>query len=116
MTRQRNFTNIAQNILTGQAHLRSEMVVLNVSREKILSDTIYQGEKARDANIQNEAGVRREFFMLVIEAILDPCYGMVKEASVFPKILESSEGSNGVSELKLITSGQRADSRNYTSL
>ena len=103
MTRQRNINNIAQNILTGQAHLRSEMVVLNVSRDKILSDTIYQimhqifqssegpkalhkplivqfkGEEARDANIQNEAGVRREFFMLLIEAILDPCYGMVKE-------------------------------------
>ena len=39
-----------------------------------------------------------------------------RKASVFPKILESSEGSNGVSELKLITSGQRAGSRNYTSL
>ena len=42
LTRQRNINNIAQSILTGQPHLRSEMVVLNVSRDKILSDTIYQ--------------------------------------------------------------------------
>ena len=34
-----------------------------------------------------------------------------RKASVLPKTLESSEGSSGVPELKLITSGQRACSR-----
>jgi hypothetical protein len=33
-----------------------------------------------------------------------------RKASVLPKTLESSEGSNGVPELKLITSGERAGS------
>jgi hypothetical protein len=33
-----------------------------------------------------------------------------RKASVLPKTLESSEGSNGVPELKLITSGQRTGS------
>ena len=41
-TRQRNVQSVAHGILTGEVHIRSELVQLNVSREKILSDTIYQ--------------------------------------------------------------------------
>ena len=39
----------------------------------------FRGEEARDANPQSEAGVRREFFMLLIHQLLDPKYGMIQE-------------------------------------
>lgn len=69
----------------------SQFIVLNVSRENIVSDTIrelahcptnelkkplkikFHGEEAEDAG-----GLRKEFFMLVLKDILDPKYGMFK--------------------------------------
>ena len=41
--------------------------------------TKFRGEEATDANIRSEAGVRREFFMLLLQKLLNPDYGMIKE-------------------------------------
>ncbi|XP_021697448.1 probable E3 ubiquitin-protein ligase HERC4 isoform X1 [Aedes aegypti] len=69
----------------------SQFIVLNVSRENIVQDTIrelaqysandlkkplkikFHGEEAEDAG-----GLRKEFFMLLLKDILDPKYGMFK--------------------------------------
>ncbi|KAK5650940.1 hypothetical protein RI129_001969 [Pyrocoelia pectoralis] len=69
-----------------------QFLVLNVTREAIVSDTLrelievdsndlkkplkvkFYGEEAEDAG-----GVRKEFFMLLLREILDPKYGMFKE-------------------------------------
>lgn len=69
-----------------------EYLVLNVTRENLVADTIREirqysqrdfkkplkvkfcGEEAEDAG-----GVRKEFFMLLLKEILDPKYGMFKE-------------------------------------
>ncbi|XP_065086376.1 probable E3 ubiquitin-protein ligase HERC4 isoform X2 [Ochlerotatus camptorhynchus] len=68
-----------------------QFIVLNVSRENIVQDTIrelaqytandlkkplkikFHGEEAEDAG-----GLRKEFFMLLLKDILDPKYGMFK--------------------------------------
>ena len=39
----------------------------------------FKGEQAQDANGLGEAGVRREFFMLLLAKLLDPQYGMLSE-------------------------------------
>ena len=39
----------------------------------------FRGEEARDANTASSAGVRREFFMLLLQNLLNPDYGMIKE-------------------------------------
>lgn len=80
-------TDFLMNMLGGI----NQYLVLNVSRENIVDDTIrelYQcdskdlkkplkikfcGEEAEDAG-----GVRKEFFMLLLKEILDPAYGMFK--------------------------------------
>ncbi|KZC13149.1 putative E3 ubiquitin-protein ligase HERC4 [Dufourea novaeangliae] len=67
-------------------------VMLNVSRERIVEDTLielsrydssdlkkplrvkFHGEEAED-----QGGVRKEFFMLLLKEILDPKYGMFKQ-------------------------------------
>lgn len=69
-----------------------QYLVLNVTREALVSDTLrelsevdsndlkkplkvkFYGEEAEDAG-----GVRKEFFMLLLREILDPKYGMFKE-------------------------------------
>jgi hypothetical protein len=97
-------TSVMQGLNRGVGpRLRHEQVHLSVSRENIVQDTIsqieriiytdsagpqalrrpllvkFQGEEARDANIASEAGVRREFFMLLLHNLLDPKYGMIQE-------------------------------------
>ncbi|KAJ1524442.1 hypothetical protein ONE63_010939 [Megalurothrips usitatus] len=80
-------TNFLMNMFGGVNHY----LVLNVSRENIVTDTIRElfqceandlkkplkikfcGEEAEDAG-----GVRKEFFMLLLKEILDPAYGMFK--------------------------------------
>ncbi|XP_068967213.1 probable E3 ubiquitin-protein ligase HERC4 [Bombus flavifrons] len=70
----------------------NQFVILNVSRENIVADTLrelaqynssdlkkplrvkFHGEEAEDAG-----GVRKEFFMLLLREILDPKYGMFKQ-------------------------------------
>ncbi|XP_058829831.1 probable E3 ubiquitin-protein ligase HERC4 isoform X2 [Topomyia yanbarensis] len=69
----------------------SQFIVLNVTRDNIVQDTIrelaqytandlkkplkvrFHGEEAEDAG-----GVRKEFFMLLLKDVLDPKYGMFK--------------------------------------
>ncbi|XP_034237400.1 probable E3 ubiquitin-protein ligase HERC4 [Thrips palmi] len=80
-------TDFLMNVFGGINHY----LVLNVSRENIVDDTIRElfqcdtkdlkkplkikfcGEEAEDAG-----GVRKEFFMLLLKEILDPAYGMFK--------------------------------------
>lgn len=80
-------TDFLMNMLGGISHY----LVLNVSREHLVNDTIRElfqveskdlkkplkvkfcGEEAEDAG-----GVRKEFFMLLLKEILDPAYGMFK--------------------------------------
>ncbi|XP_017798859.1 PREDICTED: probable E3 ubiquitin-protein ligase HERC4 [Habropoda laboriosa] len=70
----------------------NQFVILNVSRENIVPDTLlalsqytssdlkkplrvkFHGEEAEDAG-----GVKKEFFMLLLKEILDPKYGMFKQ-------------------------------------
>ena len=70
----------------------SQFIVLNVTRENLVQDTIREiaqynqsdlkkplkvkfcGEEAEDAG-----GVRKEFFMLLLKDLIDPKYGMFKE-------------------------------------
>lgn len=70
----------------------SQFIVLNVTRENLVQDTIreiarysqndlkkplkvkFHGEEAEDAG-----GVRKEFFMLLLKDLIDPKYGMFKE-------------------------------------
>lgn len=82
------------HLLSFGAHQQdaSQFIVLNVTRENLVEDTIreigmykpkdlkkplkvqFHGEEAIDAG-----GVRKEFFMLLVKEILDPKYGMFKE-------------------------------------
>ncbi|XP_076636822.1 HECT and RLD domain containing E3 ubiquitin ligase 4 isoform X2 [Colletes latitarsis] len=73
-------------------HHNIQFVLLNVSRENIVADTLlelsrydsrdlkkplrvkFHGEEAEDAG-----GVKKEFFMLLLKEILDPKYGMFKQ-------------------------------------
>ncbi|XP_024937570.1 probable E3 ubiquitin-protein ligase HERC4 isoform X3 [Cephus cinctus] len=74
------------------ARQHNQFVMLNVSRENLVDDTLrelsqydssdlkkplkvkFHGEEAEDAG-----GVRKEFFMLLLKEILDPKYGMFKQ-------------------------------------
>ncbi|XP_053977184.1 probable E3 ubiquitin-protein ligase HERC4 isoform X1 [Hylaeus volcanicus] len=74
------------------AHHNIQFLLLNVSRENIVADTLlelsrysstdlkkplrvkFHGEEAEDAG-----GVKKEFFMLLLKEILDPKYGMFKQ-------------------------------------
>lgn len=69
----------------------SQYIVLNVTRENIVDDTIrelalYQASdlkkplkvKFYDEEAEDAGGVRKEFFMLLLKEILDPKYGMFK--------------------------------------
>ncbi|CAL7935973.1 unnamed protein product [Xylocopa violacea] len=74
------------------AQQHTQFVILNVSRENIVADTLrelsqynssdlkkplrvkFYGEEAEDAG-----GVKKEFFMLLLREILDPKYGMFKQ-------------------------------------
>lgn len=76
----------------SQPGVIQQFLVLNVSRENIVSDTLrelgnvdandlkkplkvkFHGEEAEDAG-----GVTKEFFLLLLREILDPKYGMFKE-------------------------------------
>lgn len=78
--------------LSGAPVSIPQFMVLNVTRENLVIDTIrelhqytindykkplkikFYGEEAEDAG-----GVRKEFFMLLLKEILDPKYGMFKE-------------------------------------
>lgn len=80
------------SFLGGMEPMVPEFVVLNVSRENLVEDTLreimqygtsdlkrplkvkFTGEEAEDAG-----GVRKEFFMLLLKDLLDPKYGMFKE-------------------------------------
>lgn len=70
----------------------SQFVVLNVSRENLVADTLREitqfGQndlkkplkvKFYDEEAEDAGGVRKEFFMLLLKDILDPKYGMFKE-------------------------------------
>lgn len=76
----------------SQPGVVQQFLVLNVSRENIVADTLrelstvnsndlkkplkvkFHGEEAEDAG-----GVTKEFFLLLLREILDPKYGMFKE-------------------------------------
>uniref|UniRef100_A0A336LYC2 CSON004352 protein n=1 Tax=Culicoides sonorensis TaxID=179676 RepID=A0A336LYC2_CULSO len=92
-----------------------QYVVLNVTRENIVDDTIrelalyqasdlkkplkikFYGEEAEDAG-----GVRKEFFMLLIKEILDPKYGMFKYYSESRYIWFSEDSFEGEGMYTLI--------------
>lgn len=85
-------TSIFHHFFRMNLQPQPAFVVLNVSRENIVDDTIreltkydprelkrplrvkFQNEEAEDAG-----GVTKEFFLLLIKEILDPKYGMFKE-------------------------------------
>lgn len=87
---QRSF--MAMLFQPNAAQAVNQFLVLNVTRETIVSDTLrelievdsndlkkplkikFYGEEAEDAG-----GVRKEFFMLLLRDILDPKYGMFEE-------------------------------------
>lgn len=78
-------------LMTGAPTAICQYIILNVSRERIVEDTIreishygpsdlkkplkikFLGEEAEDAG-----GLRKEFFILLLREILDPKYGMFK--------------------------------------
>ncbi|XP_059219766.1 probable E3 ubiquitin-protein ligase HERC4 isoform X1 [Stomoxys calcitrans] len=82
--------SILSYLTTGQPI--QQFIVLNVSRENLVQDTLREigkcsqgdlkkplkvkfcGEEAEDAG-----GVRKEFFMLLLKDLIDPKYGMFKE-------------------------------------
>ncbi|KAH8371053.1 hypothetical protein KR093_006003, partial [Drosophila rubida] len=85
--------NSMNNIITLlQYGPNSQYIVLNVTRENIVQDSLrelqrynqsdlkkplrikFHGEEAEDAG-----GVRKEFFMLLLKDLIDPKYGMFKE-------------------------------------
>ncbi|XP_008552683.1 probable E3 ubiquitin-protein ligase HERC4 isoform X2 [Microplitis demolitor] len=89
----RAFTNVMFNaFMLNETHQTSQFLMLNVSRENIVVDTLreltsrdssdlkkplrvkFHGEEAEDAG-----GVKKEFFMLLLKEILDPKYGMFKQ-------------------------------------
>lgn len=79
-------------MLSSQPRVVQQFLVLNVTRENLVADTLrelsnldssdlkkplkvkFHGEEAEDAG-----GVTKEFFMLLLREILDPKYGMFKE-------------------------------------
>lgn len=75
----------------GSHNSVSQYIVLNVTRENIVDDTIrelatYQASdlkkplkvKFYNEEAEDAGGVRKEFFMLLLKEILDPKYGMFK--------------------------------------
>jgi len=83
-------TAFVQMIFSGEAHI--PYLVLIVSRNNIVQETITQLQMANTADLkkplrvkfENEeaedaGGVTKEFFMLLIKEILNPDYGMFKE-------------------------------------
>ncbi|XP_078046235.1 HECT and RLD domain containing E3 ubiquitin ligase 4 isoform X1 [Augochlora pura] len=80
------------NPFAVDAIFHMQFLILNVSRDKIVGDTLtelshydsndlkkplrvkFHGEEAED-----QGGVRKEFFMLLLREILDPKYGMFKQ-------------------------------------
>ncbi|XP_076648302.1 HECT and RLD domain containing E3 ubiquitin ligase 4 [Halictus rubicundus] len=80
------------DLFSANAGPHIQFVILNVSRERIVQDTLtelsqydssdlkkplrvkFHGEEAMD-----QGGVRKEFFMLLLKEILDPKYGMFKQ-------------------------------------
>ena len=104
VAQQQNIRDIANHFMGGQGgRLRQPHLTLEVSRDNIVHDTVHQieriifnesngvgalrkpllakfrGEEAHDANVRSEAGVRREFFMLLLQKLLCPDYGMIVE-------------------------------------
>ncbi|XP_034946431.1 probable E3 ubiquitin-protein ligase HERC4 isoform X2 [Chelonus insularis] len=86
-------TNVMFNpFLRNGNHQASQFLILTVSRENIVTDTLrelseydsndlkkplrvkFHGEEAEDAG-----GVQKEFFLLLLKEILDPKYGMFKQ-------------------------------------
>lgn len=79
-------------LINGNAAAISQYIVLNVTRERIVEDTLreisqygssdlkkplkikFLGEDAEDGG-----GLRKEFFILLLREILDPKFGMFKE-------------------------------------
>lgn len=84
--------DIMFGLTNANPQLYNQFVILNVSRNNIVQDTLAQlsqydsselkkplrvkfhGEEAEDVG-----GVKKEFFMLLLREILDPKYGMFKE-------------------------------------
>lgn len=97
------------------ANALSHFVVLNVTRENIVEDTIRElsqygtsdlkkplkvkfcGEEAEDAG-----GVRKEFFMLLLREILDPKYGMFKTYEESRQVWFSEDSFEGENMYSLI--------------
>lgn len=95
----------------GSHNAVSQYIVLNVTRENIVDDTIrelalYQASdlkkpmkvKFHDEEAEDAGGVRKEFFMLLLKEILDPKYGMFKyyEDSRFVWFSEDSFEGEGM--------------------
>ncbi|XP_044727132.1 probable E3 ubiquitin-protein ligase HERC4 isoform X2 [Chrysoperla carnea] len=70
----------------------TQFLILNVSRENIVTDTLHElakydshdlkkplKVKFHDEEALDAGGVRKEFFMLLLREILDPKYGMFKQ-------------------------------------
>ncbi|XP_055912225.1 probable E3 ubiquitin-protein ligase HERC4 isoform X2 [Eupeodes corollae] len=70
----------------------SQFIVLNVTRENLVQDTLREimqysqadlkkplKVKFKDEEAEDAGGVRKEFFMLLLKDIIDPKYGMFKE-------------------------------------
>ncbi|XP_034137054.1 probable E3 ubiquitin-protein ligase HERC4 isoform X1 [Drosophila guanche] len=70
----------------------SQYIVLNVTRENLVQDSIRELQhysqidlkkplkiKFQDEEAEDAGGVRKEFFMLLLKDLLDPKYGMFKE-------------------------------------
>lgn len=88
----RAYTNLFNPISITDARQVSQFLMLNVSREHIVNDTLrelsehdsrdlkkplrikFHREEAEDAG-----GVKKEFFMLLLKEILDPKFGMFKQ-------------------------------------
>ena len=81
---------IIQMMLSGQAQI--PYLMLMVSRENIVQETIIQLQNSNTADLkkplrvkfadeeaEDAGGVTKEFFMLLIKEILNPDYGMFKE-------------------------------------
>ncbi|XP_059615438.1 probable E3 ubiquitin-protein ligase HERC4 isoform X2 [Phlebotomus argentipes] len=81
-----------QMLAGGPAQSLNPFLVLNVTRENLVQDTIaelgrYSSNeykrplrvKFRDEEAEDAGGVQKEFFMLLLKEILDPKYGMFKE-------------------------------------
>lgn len=76
----------------ADTRLHNQFVTLNVSRENIVQDTLFELShydssdlkkplrvKFHEEEAEDAGGVKKEFFMLLLKEILDPKYGMFKE-------------------------------------